>query len=96
MYVKIHEYKNSKIVAICDEDIIGKKIVDKEKCLDISERYYKGKRKNELSVVKFMEEANNLNLVGKKTIAVALKHGIISKEGIIKIKNIPHAHMYRL
>ena len=31
------------------------------------------------------------NIVGKESVNAALKAGIIEKEGIIKIKGIPHA-----
>ena len=96
MYVKIHEYKESKITAICDEDLIGRTIEDKEKAIEVSERFYKGSKKSEKETLKIMKEAENLNLVGKKTIDLALKNNIIEKQGIIKIKDIPHAQLYRL
>jgi hypothetical protein len=42
MYVKIHKTENKDIVAVCDEDLLGKKFEEKELILDVSEEFYKG------------------------------------------------------
>ena len=96
MYVKVHIYKQATIVAICDEDLIGKTIEDKDKRIEVSERFYKGKKRSPKQVLEIMKHSENLNLIGKKTVDLALKNHIIEKEGIIKIKNVPHAQMYEI
>jgi uncharacterized protein len=96
MYVKTHESEARIVVAICDEDLIGKNFSEDEKQLNISERFYKGEKKSESEVVEIMKEATNLNLVGKKTIDLAIKNDIIEKESIITIKNVPHAQIFAL
>ena len=94
MYVKIHEANKRIVVAICDEDLIGKTFSDKEKQLIVTERFYKGEILPEEEVIQIMQEAENLNLVGKKTIDFALKNNIISKDSVIKIGRVPHAQIY--
>ena len=92
----MHPYKGSEIVAICDADLIGKKIEGRDKCIEASKSFYKGEKKTEKEVLEIMKEATSLNLLGKKAVSIALKSRIIEKEGIIKIKNVPHAQMYQL
>lgn len=94
MYVKIHKTELSEVVCICDEDLVGKKFEDKDLQLDVTERFYKGEKKTEEEVIKILKEAGNVNIVGKESIKVAIKAGVIEKENIIKIKNIPHAQAY--
>lgn len=96
MYVKIHIYKGSEIIAICDANLIGKKIEGRDRCIEASKRFYKGEKKSEKEIVEIMKQAENLNLLGKKTVSLALKNKIIKREGIIKIKDVPHAQMYQL
>ncbi len=96
MYVKVHESEARIVVAICDENLIGKKVSEDKKQLDITERFYKGEKKDKNEVIEIMEKAGNLNLVGKETINIALKNNIIEKEAIITIKNIPHAQIFAL
>jgi len=91
MYVKVHKSEDKEIVAVCDEDLIGKKFKDKNLILDISKEFYKGEKRNENETLAIMEKANILNIAGKKSINLALKNGIILKQNIIKVKGIPHA-----
>ena len=91
MYVKVHKSEDKEIVAVCDEDLIGKKFKDKNLILDISKEFYKGEKRNENETLAIMERANILNIAGKKSINLALKNGIILKQNIIKVKGIPHA-----
>ena len=98
MYVKIHEDKryDRLVVAICDEDLIGKEFSEGNAKLSITERFYKGEKKSEEEIIKIMKDADNLNLVGKKTISLAIKQEIVSEKFLIKIKGVPHAQVYAL
>ena len=96
MYVKIHKSGDRHVVAVCDEDLIGKKFETKKLVLNVSERFYKGEKLSDEETYEIMKRALNLNIVGKKAIRLALKNDIIEEESVIKIKNIPHAQVYQL
>ncbi|MCD4759648.1 DUF424 family protein [archaeon] len=96
MYVKIHQSKDRHVVAICDEDLIGKTFSQGKLILEITERFYKGDKLSDEETYELMKNAINLNIVGKKAIKLALKHRLITKENIIKIKSIPHAQVYQI
>ena len=94
MQVKIHKSYRY-VVAICDSDLLGKQFQEDKFQLDIKESFFKGK---ELSKEKVLEQIKDMaiedatfNIVGKESIQTALEAGIISKEGIKKIKGIPFA-----
>ena len=94
MYVKIHETENKDIVAVCDEDLIGKKFEEKGLVLDVSEEFYKGEKMDEKRTLEIMKKVDILNIVGEKSIDLASKNDIVSKMNIIKIKGIPHAQVF--
>ena len=94
MLVKIHSSNNSLVIAICDKDLIGKTLKDKNLTLKVSEHFYKGKDLNEEEVLKIINKASNINILGKKSISFALKNKLIKKEDIIKVQNAPHAQIY--
>jgi hypothetical protein len=96
MYVKTHESNKRIVVAICDEDLIGKTFSEKDKEIRVAERFYKGEKKSEEDVIEIIKKAENINLVGEKTINIALKNNLITKDAIIKIKKIPHAQIFSL
>lgn len=89
--VKIHKTKYRDIVAVCDANLIGKKFEEGDLQLDITERFYKGTELSEDEIIFLLRTAENINVVGEESIAIAVKSGMISKSNIIKIKGIPHA-----
>jgi len=91
MYLKIHKTGTREIVALCDEDLIGKTLEEKNFQLKISERFYKGEELSEDKIIDILKSESNVNIVGENSIKLALKAGIISEESIIKIKGVPHA-----
>ncbi len=93
MLVKIHESKGRKVIAICDEDLIGKTFADKNANLFISEHFYKGEKMGGDELLALTKNCSNLNIVGKKSIAFALKHHLIAQSGVLKIGGVPYANV---
>jgi len=89
----IHTYRD--VVAICDKELLGKKVEDEKFQLDVKESFYKGKEVSEQELLKIIDtlsrEDATFNLVGKRSINIALKTGLILEEGIREIKGIPFA-----
>jgi|TARA_B100002003_G_C14116509_1_gene537021 hypothetical protein len=92
MIVKVHKTGDGrKIVAVCDKDLLGKKFEEGKLQLDLASNFYKGDEKEEEEIIKILNDGNIINFVGKKSINLGLKQGIIAKNNIIRIKKIPHA-----
>ena len=86
--VKIHKsYRN--VVAICDKDLFGKKIVEGEMRLDLTGEFFNGDAEDEESLRKIIldqsREDATFNIVGNKSVSVAKDLGIVVEEGISKI-----------
>ena len=94
MYVKFHTRGDRTVVAISDEDLIGKTIEDKNTCIEVTERFYKGEKKSEKEVAIILQEALNINLIGKKSIEFAIKQGVLDKKAVRAIKGTPYAQIY--
>ena len=94
MYVKLHKSEDKFILAVCDENLIGKKFEEKGLRLDVSDNFYKGEKMNENQTLNMMNKADILNIVGEKSIQLASKNNIISKKNIIKIRGILHAQVF--
>ena len=94
MFVKIH-HSYREVVAICDSELLGKYFEEGEYQLDLKESFYKGDETSEEETLKliknFSKEDATFNIVGEKSIQLALKAEIIKEEGIKKIDNIPYA-----
>lgn len=94
MLVKIHN-SYRQIVAVCDSDLIGSKFEQGIKQLDIRESFYNGQEYEEKELIELMidlsKEDATFNIVGQNSVSCAIKAGIISKQGIMKISGIPYA-----
>jgi hypothetical protein len=94
MFVKIHKsYRD--VVGICDKELIGKKFEQGNFQLEVKESFFKDKQISEQEAEKIfldmdMEDAT-FNIVGPKSTQLALKLGIIQKDGIKTIDNVPFA-----
>ncbi len=64
--------------------------------MKISEAFYKGEAIEEKKLAELLEEFENINLMGKKAVSVALKKGIADKQSIIKIGKIPHVQIFKI
>lgn len=94
MYFKVHKGKYSDVIAVCDENILGKTLEEGKYCIKVSEHFYKGERGNAATIAPLLRNATNINLIGKESVALGLGVGITTKENIITIAGVPHAQAY--
>ncbi len=81
---------------MADSELIGKTLTDGKITFRVSKTFYHDENVSEKELETILEEADNINLIGKNCIDVAMKKGIVSKKGIILISDIPHAQVYKL
>lgn len=96
IYVKVHGNRDSRVLAACDEDALGKVFEGNGIKLAVSKNFYGGELVSEKIFVEYMKLATTMNLVGQKTIFLAVKNGYISKNCVVKIGNVEHAQAVKL
>lgn len=82
------------VVAIADSDLIGKRFEEGKFQLEVKENFYKGEKEyseqEALEIIQDMKKEDaSFNIVGEKSVSLALKAGIITEEGFGKIQGIP-------
>jgi hypothetical protein len=94
---KVIKTKFEILVAICDEELVGKEIeIERDFRVIVNERFYKGRLIDEREAVELMEKATIGNLIGKRIIEVAIRENIISPESVILIGGVPHAQFIKI
>ena len=91
--IKIHNSGASRLISLCDSDLIGRKFEQGNKQLDITERFYKGEEMSEEKILSLLETCSSLNVVGKESIKFTIKNKVITKNSIIIIQGIPHVQV---
>jgi len=94
--VKVYRHGRETLVAACDVEIMGKTFRSKDLKITVSEGFYRGDSGDEEMLVNRLEMATVANLVGKKTVEVAVKHGFVDPACVLMIGEVPHAQMARM
>ena len=83
------------VIAICDENLIGRIFEEKKFQLNIKENFYKGESKSKEEVIRIIKKMSiedaTFNIVGKESIQTAIEAGIISPKNTREIAGIPYS-----
>jgi len=93
MYVNCIETENGLLVAVCDEQLLGQKFEEEDKILDLTGDFYKGDQKTEEEIADIIRNAYILNVVGEKSVKLAMREGVLDDENIQTVQGIPHAQI---
>lgn len=92
VYYKKHKKQQYEVIAVCDEDVLGKSIGSQK----INEFFYKGELIDIQTAVQVLKTAQNFNIAGKHIINACIEHRIISEYAVITINSIPIAMKFLL
>ncbi|HVP93873.1 MAG TPA: DUF424 domain-containing protein [Methanoregulaceae archaeon] len=97
MYLKIHRTPDgSSVVAVCDRELLNRRIRHGDIEIHVSETFYGTTPAGEDEVSKAIRDADNINIIGKRAVAVAAGLGLIESSGCLLIDGIPHAQIFRV
>ena len=98
MKMKIHSEKGGVVVALCDKELLGRVFKEGEVTLNLKDyrEFYDGETASEPAVLKQLKNASSANLVGEKSVALAIKRGFGRKEDVRTVQGVPHLQVYRI
>jgi len=89
---KIHQNNNGQIiVAMCDDSIKGKVIEEGEMVLDLTSSFYDGSEIDEKVFDIKISKASSVNAVGKESTDYLVSKGLIEKDSVMTLNDIPYA-----
>lgn len=98
MYLRIHDTPKGRIVAACDEELIGRVFEGNGMVIDL-DRYrgfYVEKKVGAKELKDALASFSSVNLVGKGPVDVAVSMGLTHKKDVMYINKIPYIQIYRL
>ena len=94
--VRTTNYQNQSMLNICDADLLGKKIIDGELTMHISENYYGERFVEKDEAESLLNNSSIINLAGKETVSLALKLGIGSENAVKVISDVPFLIIFNM
>jgi len=95
-YVNIIRQGANVMIAVCDVEILGMKIRNKDRVFEINEDFYKGQRMTVEEAIELVKRCTVANLVGKNTVGRAKAEGIVHPDAVLQILDIPHAMIIKI
>ena len=94
--VRVTDYQKKTMLNICDADLLGKKIIQDELTLNISENYYGERFVEKDEAESLLNNSSIINMAGKETVSLALKLGIGSETGVKTVSDIPFLIIFNM
>jgi len=93
-WMEIHRTDEGRLVAACDEDVLGQRFTEDGQQLEVDEEFYGGEKVDLLAVLEAIEDAATTNFVGPDLIGELLDSDIIEDDEVDEIGGMVHTHMY--
>jgi len=93
--VRTAEYKGSILVNICDEELIGRTVVEGKLKVHISREFYFGELVDEVEALELIRRCAIINLVGPRSISLAVDNKIGARQAIREIEDVPFLMIYK-
>ncbi len=94
--VRVSGFQKNTMLNICDSELLGKKIVQDELNMHISESYYGEKLVEKEEAKLLLKNSSIINMVGKETVSLSIELGIGSENGIKTISGIPFLIVFKI
>jgi len=94
--VRVSNYQKNSTLNICDAELLGKKIIQDELTMHISESYYGEKLVEKEEAKSLLKNYLIINMVGKETISLSRELGIGSETGIKTISGVPFLIVFKI
>ncbi|HZX12349.1 MAG TPA: DUF424 family protein [Candidatus Nanoarchaeia archaeon] len=96
MHLKKHHTGTMEILALCDDNVLGKTFQEEGLKLAVSEHFYNGGHVSPEQALEALNNATSANIVGQESINLSLQAGLITNKHLLKIQGIPYTLIFNL
>jgi len=93
---KVISASGNLMLNICDHELVDKTLHDGETKIKINPNYYAERDVDEHEAKNLLTKCNSINMVGEKTISLAINLGIGSEKSIRRIEGIPFLIVFKM
>ena len=93
---RIHKHGDERLLAACDEELLGRTFSEGVVKVTISENFYGMDTMTEETLGERMGSVTIMNLFGERTISVGIEKGFVIPENVLIVAGIKHAQVVLL
>jgi hypothetical protein len=84
------------LVSVCDPDVLGETFENGQVSLTVEADFYDGEEVDEAAVVDSLARCAVANIVGTRSVEVAIEHGFVEEANVLDIEDTRHAQLLRM
>ncbi|RLG81971.1 MAG: DUF424 domain-containing protein [Thermoprotei archaeon] len=100
VYVNVMEVDDEagsrRVVAVCDEELLGKVFKEGRITLVVNKEFFKGSLVDLDEAIEYLRYAYTAMLVGERIIGEALRLRLIHPDAVIRVSGVPFAQIVRI
>jgi len=93
MLLNERDTKEGLLVSVCDPDVLGETFENGEVSLTVDEGFYDGETADEETVVQSLSRCSVANIVGRRSVELAVEHGFVEEGNVLEIDGTLHAQL---
>jgi hypothetical protein len=82
-----------RLLAACDAELVGTAHREGKFHLQVTPQFYDGDRVGQDELAAHLRSCTVANLVGRRTVDVAIEMGLVEPENVLIIAGVPHAQL---
>ncbi|MEA3144100.1 MAG: uncharacterized protein QOG31_1424 [Thermoplasmata archaeon] len=91
--VKNYQQGLQRLLAACDEELLGTRHSEGKFRLDVAPNFYDGMRVGAPELGHYLKSCTVANLVGPRTVGVAVELGLVDPGNVLTVGGVPHAQV---
>ena len=95
-YVNVIKTQGQVLVAACDENLLGKTLVDGKIRFEVRESFYKGYKMGVDRALELVSTCTIANLIGNDVVEKAIEAGLVHPQAVLRICGVSHAQIVKL
>ncbi|MFY9299983.1 MAG: DUF424 domain-containing protein [Candidatus Nitrosotenuis sp.] len=95
-FVRTSNYQNSRMLNICDEELLGRVLKNGKLQINISKTYYGERLVDADEAEKLMRNSSIINMVGTQTIEMSINLQIGIRQGVKMIDGVPFLIVFKM
>ena len=87
------ETEEGLLVSVCDADVVGETFENGDVSLTVEADFYGGDAADEETVVASLARCAVANIVGTRSVGLAVEHGFVEEENVLDLGGTRHAQL---
>ena len=99
IYVNKFDSPKGVMIAMCDEEILGRVLKEGKVELDLKQYggFYKGTLASEAEAAKFIDHGvYSANVVGERSVKLFIDAGLVRPEEVRRVQGVPVVHLFKV